>query len=72
MFKRCALGLLLCVLSFGIAHAITSLNINVITKSVVFLFASDPAGNAIKDKLVATGFLILVPNEMARIPILCS
>ena len=63
MLRRCGLGLLFCVLSFGIAHAITSLNVNLITKSVVFFFASDPAGNVIKDKLVATGFLILVPNK---------
>jgi hypothetical protein len=55
--------LLLWILSFGIAHAITSLNVNTITKGVVFFFASDQTGDAIKDKLVATGFLILVPNK---------
>jgi len=50
----------------------TSLNISVVTKSIVFFFASDPAGNVIKDKLVATGFLVLVPNRVERIHIRCS
>ncbi|HWY57761.1 MAG TPA: hypothetical protein VNZ03_25090 [Terriglobales bacterium] len=50
-------------MSLGIADAVTSLNINVITRSVVFFYASDPAGDVIKDKLVATAFLILVPNK---------
>jgi hypothetical protein len=63
MFRRCGLCLLLSVMVFGIAHAMTSLNVSVVTKSVVFFFGSDPAGRAIKDNLVATGFLILVPNK---------
>jgi hypothetical protein len=67
MYRRYGLGLLLCVLSFGIAHAITSLNVSVITKSVVFFFASDPEGQAIKDKLVATGFLVVVPNKSGEL-----
>jgi hypothetical protein len=37
-----------------------------VTKSIVFFFASDPAGNVIKDKLVATGFLVLVPNKVGE------
>jgi hypothetical protein len=62
--SRCfGLVLLLCALSSGSVHAMTSLNISVVTKSIVFFFASDPAGNVIKDKLVATGFLVLVPNR---------
>jgi hypothetical protein len=67
MYRRCGVGLLLCVLSFSSAHAMTSLNVNIITKSVVFFFPSDPAGNVIKDKLVATGFLILVPNKSGEL-----
>jgi hypothetical protein len=55
--------LILFFVSSGIAQALTSLNVDVITRSVVFFFASDPAGNAVKDKFVATGFLVLVPNK---------
>ena len=66
MYRRFGLMLLLSVASFNISHAITSLNVPVVTKSIVFFFASDPAGNVIKDKLVATGFLVLVPNKVGE------
>ncbi len=62
MFRHCGLVLLLCA-SFGIANAITSLNVDVVTKSVVFFFASDSTGHLIKDRLVATGFLVLVHDK---------
>jgi hypothetical protein len=59
------LGLIFLVWGFllGGAHAVTSLNVSVVTKSVVFFFASDPTGNVNKEELVATGFLVLVPNR---------
>jgi len=61
---RCfRLVMLLSTFLLGNANAVTSINVPVVTKSIVFLFASDPIGNVIKDKLVATGFLILVPNK---------
>jgi hypothetical protein len=63
MFRRIGLIQLLCILSLTVAHAITSLNVPIVTKSIVFFFASDPAGNVLQDKLVATGFLVLVPNK---------
>jgi len=63
MYRGFGLMMILSAAPFGIAHAITSLNIPVVTKSIVFFFASDPAGNVIKDRLVATGFLVLVPNK---------
>jgi len=62
--SRCiGLGLLLWVFLSGSVHAMTSLNVSVVTKSIVFFFASDSSGKVIKDKLVATGFLVLVPNK---------
>lgn len=64
MYRRFGLIPLLWVASFGISPAITSLNVPVVT--IVFFFASDPAGNVIKDKLVATGFLVLVPNKLGE------
>ena len=63
MFRLYGSVLLLCFGSFSVAHAITSLNVNVATKSVVFFFSADSAGKVVKDKLVATGFLVLVPNK---------
>lgn len=49
MFRQIRLGLFLC-LSLGTANAITSLNVSVVTKSVVFLFASDSTGDVINDR----------------------
>jgi hypothetical protein len=66
MFRGLSLLLLLGTLLFRTANAITSLNVSVITKSIVFFFASDPAGKVAKDKLVATGFLVMVPNKNGK------
>ena len=66
MYRRFGLMLILWVASFSISHAITSLNVPVVNKSIVFFFASDSAGNVVKDKLVATGFLVLVPNKVGE------
>ncbi len=63
MSRRFGLVMLVWALSSGNVNAITSLNVSVVTKSIVFFFASDPVGNVVKDKLVATGFLVLVPNK---------
>jgi hypothetical protein len=63
MLRRFGLVALLSILSLGVSRAITSLNVPVITKSIVFFYASDSAGHVIDDQLVATGFLVLVPNK---------
>jgi hypothetical protein len=63
MFRRVGLILLVWTLTLDGAHAVTSLNVPVITKSIVFFFAADAQGNVLTDKLVATGFLIIVPNK---------
>jgi hypothetical protein len=45
------------------AAAITSINTTSMNKSVVFFYAADAAGNVISDRLVATGFLIAIPQK---------
>jgi len=63
-FGLYGLCLLLCVLTFDIGSAITSLNVDLISKSVVFFFPSDQiTGEVIEQRLIATGFLVLVRSK---------
>ena len=63
MSRRFILNLLLCGSLLCTAFATSSLDTNFVAKTVVFSFAADSHGNVLKDKLVATGFLIVVPNK---------
>jgi hypothetical protein len=57
------LALVLYVLSPDYAFAVISLDTQFINKTVVFFFATDPAGHRIPD---ATGFLIMVPSKTGK------
>jgi hypothetical protein len=61
MLQRFALSLILCLLSFQTAHAITVLDTSAVNKSVVFLFGADPDGK--RNNQLATGFLVRVPTK---------
>lgn len=66
MFRRLILSLVLCWPGFEIARATTSLDTSFVARTVVFFFAADLQGHVQKDHLVATGFLIIVPNQAGR------
>lgn len=51
------------ILTISVAHSTTSLNVDVISKSIVAFFRSDSSGNVIKNQLYATGFLVNVPRR---------
>jgi hypothetical protein len=52
-----------CILWVSLASATTSLDAGFISKTVVFFYAADMQGNVLKDTLVATGFLVMVPTN---------
>ncbi len=64
MLQRFIFGLLLCASAF--AHATTSLDASFIAKTTVFFFGADPSGNVEKSRLIATGFLVTVPNRQGQ------
>jgi hypothetical protein len=66
MFRRLMLTVVLCWPSFEIVRAITSLDTGFVARSVVFFFAADLAGRVEENHLVATGFLIIVPNQAGQ------
>jgi hypothetical protein len=57
------LSLFLGLLPFNMGRAITAIDTDLVSKSVVFFFAADSTGVVLKDKQVATGFLIMVPSK---------
>lgn len=63
---RLALKLALCALSIDAGSAITSIDTNIINKSVVFFFESDSSGQVLANKQAATGFLIVVPDKTGQ------
>lgn len=67
MFRRLIVILVLvCRPGIDIARATTSLDTGFVARSVVFFFGADRAGNVQKDNLVATGFLVIVPNQAGQ------
>jgi hypothetical protein len=67
VISRVALILVLCVLSVDITRAITPIDTNFVIKTVVFFFEVDSSGQVLRNKLVATGFLLMVPGKDASI-----
>ena len=63
MFKQFALSLVLSFLPFEFSQAITSIDTDLVNKNVVFFFEADATGHVQTSKLVATGFLIMVPAK---------
>jgi hypothetical protein len=59
-------SLLLLTLSVEVGNAITSIDTKFVNKTVVFFFAPDASGQPSRDKLVATGFLLVVPSKSGQ------
>ena len=57
---------MLCWPGIEISRATTSLDTGFVARSVVFFFAADRAGHVQKNDLLATGFLIIVPNQAGQ------
>jgi hypothetical protein len=66
MLRRLILTFVLCWPSMQIARATTSPDTDFVARSVVFFFAADQAGKVQENRLVATGFLIIVPNKAGQ------
>lgn len=62
MLRRLVLTLALRWPGIEITHATTSLDTGFVARNVVFFFAADRAGHVQENHLVATGFLVIVPN----------
>jgi len=63
MLRKVGLTLILCLIPFGKGNGITSINTEVVNKSIVFFYAADASGKVMPAQLVATGFLIGVPKK---------
>jgi hypothetical protein len=66
MRPQIILSLLLIVLAAEIGNAITSIDTKFLNKTVVFFFAADANGQPLRDRLVATGFLLVVPSKSGQ------
>jgi hypothetical protein len=66
VIRRLLLVFLLCWPGFEVARATTSLDTSFVARTVVFFFAADLQGHVQTDNLVATGFLVIVPNQAGQ------